>query len=206
MSILRDIPRTAVDTWLKLVRVPVDLGVDRLPGNGTGAKPTAKLAVDRADLMIRGVIARILRDPVLYEDAVRRQEAADKRAEAQDLRAAAERRSEEADARLQERDRGATRLRRQADQQAEAKAEEADRKREEKAEQAAEAEAARLQASRTAAQRVEEAVDAEEPKARLDVLDAKDEAMREKEHELVARDEAGRLADAADRAKAERKS
>src|SRR5437588_29664 len=183
MSILRDIPRTAVDTWLKLVRVPVDRGVDRLPGNGTGARPAAKLAVDRADLAVRAVMARVLRDPVLLEDAARRQAAAEKRAEAQDLRAEAERRSEQADTRLQERERRATRQRRQADQQAEAKRKEAARKRNEKAERAAKAESARLQASRKAARRVDEAVDAQAPKARLETLEAQSEALQEKENE-----------------------
>ncbi len=65
----RAIPRTAVESYLRLVRLPLDGAVGLLPGNRTGAKPAAKLALDRADATLRAVIATILRDPALREDA-----------------------------------------------------------------------------------------------------------------------------------------
>ena len=65
----RAVPRTAVQSYLKLVRLPLDGAISFLPGNGTGARPAARLALDRADATLRAVIATILRDPVIREEA-----------------------------------------------------------------------------------------------------------------------------------------
>ena len=70
----------------------------------------------------------------------------------------------------------------------------------------AEAEESRLQRSREAAERAEEAINGRAQTEQLGALNAKAEALREREKELTARDEARRLHDAAARAKAERKS
>jgi hypothetical protein len=60
--------------------------------------------------------------------------------------------------------------------------------------------------SRTAAERGEEALNHRAAKDRLETLSTKSDAMREKEKELAARDEARRLREAASRTKAERKA
>ena len=65
----RRIPGTAVENSLRLVRVPLDAAIGRLPGNGTGARPTARLALDRADVAVRAFAGTILGDSVLSEDA-----------------------------------------------------------------------------------------------------------------------------------------
>ena len=65
----RSIPRAAVESSLRLVRLPLDAGIGRLPGNGTGARPTARLALDRTDATLRAFVGTLLSDPVLREDA-----------------------------------------------------------------------------------------------------------------------------------------
>ena len=64
---IRVIPRTAVNSWLKLVRLPLDGAIRLLPGSGSGPRPTAKLAIDRADATVRAVIAGVLGDSQLSE-------------------------------------------------------------------------------------------------------------------------------------------
>lgn len=62
---VRAVPRTAVESYLRLVRLPLDGAISLLPGNGVGAKPAARLSLDRADASLRAVIARILGDPLI---------------------------------------------------------------------------------------------------------------------------------------------
>ena len=58
---LRVIPRTAIDRYLRVVRLPLDGVIELFRGNGTGAQPAAKLALDRADARLRG-LARALEE------------------------------------------------------------------------------------------------------------------------------------------------
>jgi hypothetical protein len=95
-----DIPRTVVDSYLRLVRVPIDAAINRLAGNETGPAPRVRLVVDRADASIRAVLASILRDPRLRDDADQRRTATEKREHALQLREVAERQTERADSRL----------------------------------------------------------------------------------------------------------
>ena len=57
---MRVIPRTAVDSYLRLLRLPLDGAISLLPGNGTGAKPAAALALDRLDAALQ---SRARHDP-----------------------------------------------------------------------------------------------------------------------------------------------
>ncbi len=202
---VRDIPTTAVDSYLKLVRLPLDSAIRLLPGNGAGAKPAAKLALDRADATVRAMIAGILGDEVLREDAERRQAAADEREHALRLHAEAERTADKADARLEERQRQASRQRQQAKQRAEAKREDAGRQRDRQVGRAAKARNDQLANSRKRAERTERAVEDRAARDRLEALDAKTGALREREKELAERDTAEGLRKAAGRAKANRK-
>src|SRR5204862_826084 len=100
---VRVIPRTAVRGYLKLVRTPVDSVIRLLPdGNGDGAKPTAQLAVDRADATVRSVAGSLLGDSVLREDGARRHQAARERERGLRLRGQAAQTADQADARVQE--------------------------------------------------------------------------------------------------------
>lgn len=202
----RLIPRTAVRGYLRLARLPLDTAIRLLPGNGSGPGSAAELALDRADASIRAIVATILADPVLRDDAQRRRVAAEERQRALRLRAEAERKSEEADARLSERQQRATRRRHQADERAQERRQRADKGRKERARSAAKTENRRRQSSRKATARAQEALDERARKTRLDTLDSQAEALREKDEALAARDEARRLGDAAARNKAARKS
>ncbi len=99
----RRIPGTAVESSLRLVRVPLDAAVGWLPGNGTGAQPTARLALDRADAAVRAFAGTMLGDSVLSEDAQMRRAALKERERGQALRGEAEMKTDQADTRLQER-------------------------------------------------------------------------------------------------------
>jgi colicin import membrane protein len=202
---VRDIPTTAVDSYLKLVRLPLDTAIRLLPGNGTGTGPAAKLALDRADATVRAMIADLLGDATLREDAERRRVAADERERAQTLHAEAERAEERADARLEERQRQANRQRREARQRADAKREDAARQRDRQVRRAAEVRNDRLASSRKGAERTERAVEDRAARERLEALDARSQALRAREQELAVRDAAEGLREAAGRAKANRK-
>jgi hypothetical protein len=202
----RRIPGTAVESSLRLVRMPLDAAIGRLPGNGTGARPTARLALDRADAAVRAFAGTILRDSVLSEDAQMRRAALTERERGQALRGEAGKKTEQADARLQERHDQVARQRAQTELRANRRREGADRERAEKTRRAAELEGKRVAASNHAAGRADEAVSARAPKARLEALDARTDALRKKEEALAATDEARRLREAASRAKAERKA
>jgi hypothetical protein len=203
---ISDIPRTVVESYLRLIRVPLDAAIERLPGNGTGAAPSAMLAVDRADASVRAVLASLLRDPGLREDARQRRTAAEKREEAMRLREAAERTSEDADARLSRREAQAERQREQAERHAKARRNEADQQRQAKAKRAAQAERKRQEANHKAAAASKKAVEKRATKKQLDALETKAEVLGEKDRALTASDEARRLRDAASQTKAQRKN
>jgi hypothetical protein len=203
---VRVIPRTAVQGYLKLVRTPVDTAIGLLPGNGKGAKPSAQLAVDRADATVRSVVGTLLGDRVLREDGARRRQAAQERERGLRLRDHAEQTAEQADARLQERERQAQQERRRARQTATARRREAETKAQKKKQQAARTESRRREAAHDVAAQREQAIERRAPHEELETLEAKSDALRAREQEITARDEARRLAEAARQVKAERKA
>lgn len=203
---VRTIPRTAVTGYLKLVRTPLDSAIGVLPGNGKSAKPTAQLAVDRADARVRTVAGALLRDPELREDGERRQQAAHERERGLRLRDQAEQTAEQADARLQEREGRAHQERRRARETANTRRRQAETRAQQEKQQAARAESRRREAARKAGAQREQAIEKRAPREELETLDAKSDAYRAREQELAARDEARRLAEAASQVKAERKA
>jgi hypothetical protein len=202
----RAIPRAAVNSSLRVARLPFDAAINLLPGDGTGIKPAAAAAVDRVDAGTRSLLGLVLNDTELREDARQRREALAGRQRAGNLREEAERKSAQADEQLERRQEKAAQTRRRASQRANSRREAARHDEEEKRRRAAEAEKERLEANQRTTERVEEVLDQREPRERLDALTAQDEAQREKEKELAARDEARRLEHAAEQAKADRKT
>ncbi|MGI8864030.1 MAG: hypothetical protein ACR2JH_06460 [Solirubrobacteraceae bacterium] len=198
--------RTAVDTYLRVVRVPLDAATRLLPGGRTGASSTAKLAVDRADATARAVAGTVLRDPALREDARRRRAASKERERAVKLRTQADQTADAAEARVEERHDESQQRRQQADTKAKARRQRSSEEHQQKAQRAAAAEKRRREAAREAKARQDAKVDEVAPQARLEALDTKAEAQREREKALVESDEAARLGDAAARVKAARKS
>jgi hypothetical protein len=137
---VRVIPRTALKGYLKLVRTPLDTAIGVLPGNGSGAKPTAQLVVDRADATVRTVAGTLLHDPVLREDGQRRRLAANERERGLRLRHQAEQTAEQADTRLQEREGRANQERRRARETADTRRRQAETRAQKKTQQAAKTE------------------------------------------------------------------
>lgn len=203
---VRVIPRTAVQGYLKLVRTPLETAVGLLPGDGKGAKPAAQLAVDRADATVRTVAGTLLGDPVLREDGARRRQAAQEREHGLALRERAEQTAERADERLQEREDRAQQERRQARERAATRRRQAATRARNEKRQAAQAESRRRGAARQAAAQREQTIERRAPREQLETVEAKRDALRARERELAARDEAQRLAKAASQVKAERKA
>lgn len=198
---LRTATRLGVDTSVRAARLPFDLGT-RLVG---GAESSLALAVDRADARARALAGFILGDAELQDDAARRHAATDERVRALRLREQAERTSKSADERLADKEQVAARRRAGAASSAnrqKARAEEWRQSRE--AEAANSARRRRRDTERVKAAK-QETVEARADEARLDALEEKAEALEQEEEALIARDEAKRLARAAETAKAQRK-
>lgn len=66
---IRTIHWAAVDSYLRLVRLPFDTAIRLFPDGGTGVTPAAQAAVDGADAGIRAIFAMVLGDPVSAGDA-----------------------------------------------------------------------------------------------------------------------------------------
>jgi hypothetical protein len=200
---LRTISRMAVGGSLKLARLPID-GVLRAAG-ASRAVVHAKLALDRTEAKIRALAGKALGDEALQEDARRRGEAADERERAVQLRAKAELRSEHADERVAAQEHAAERRRAQAAETATRKRRQAQERRESTKRTAAEATRRRRNAAETLAAESEKVIEERAKLGRLEHLDAKADALGEKEAALRAADEARRLRAVASDAKAERK-
>ena len=70
---VQTIPRTALDGYLKLLRVPANAVVGALGARSkNGGTAAAGLVLDRADAAVRDAVGRVLNDPQLQDDARRR--------------------------------------------------------------------------------------------------------------------------------------
>jgi hypothetical protein len=206
MNPIRTASRVVVGANLKLGAWPLRRAAALLPGNGTGPRSAAELAIDQADAALRDAAGTLLRDNELREDARRRRKAAVDRAQAVALRTDAELEREEADERIAEGREEAAKKRQQARKQATRKRAQAQKTataRKQSVRQSAE------QRERAAAERAaetEEQIESRARRERLEVLEERSDALREQEEALTAADEAQRLAEAAATAKAERKN
>jgi hypothetical protein len=138
---VRNVSRSAVDRWFRVVRVPFDAAAQLLPRD-RGPRNSALLFIDRADATARAAVGRLLRDDDLSEDATRRRIAADERARAVELRTRAEEAERVAEARLADELDTAERLRTRAEAEADARAREADERRSERERRAKQTEVA----------------------------------------------------------------
>ena len=181
------IRRTAIDRYLKLVRVPLDAAIGLLPGDGTSARRAARLAVHELDARVRAVVAMILSDSGHGKRAQQRRNAASKRTEAVNLRMEPETAAESAEARLERRQARVARTRNQPQERPNGRREHASRDRPEHERNAG------------------KALEARAPGERLETPNAQRDAKRRKDKELAARDESRRLREAASRAKSGRR-
>ena len=202
---IRDIPRSAVGGAVKLTRLPLDIVVSMLPGNGSGTRPAAAIAVDRFEAALRDAAGIALFDDELREDATRRRIAADERERELRLREAAERRSAEADERFSARVEDAEDRRTAAEKRAEHERQAAEQRKQQRAANARRREQARKAANRKVRTKIDEKLDEEADEARLEQLKQEAAALEERERALTAQAEAQRLQDAATKKKAARK-
>jgi colicin import membrane protein len=202
---LRAIPRTAIGGSLKVMRLPLDIAVSLLPGDGAGPRPRAGVALDRIEAHARDLAGAALGDEVLREDAARRHIAADERERALRLRAAAEARANEADARRADTREDADEQREQAAQRARREHAEADRRQQQRTQGVGRVERTRRAASETARSKADEAIEEIATEARLKQLERDADVLDERAGALTAEAEAQRLQDAATRKKVARK-
>ena len=205
---LQTISRTAVDGYLKLLRLPADAvaGVLRPRNRRDGETTAVELALDRVEARLRDVAGSVLRDPQLREDARRRRVAANERERALELRAAAGRRSLEADDELATRAETAEQHRRDAARREQEKKERAQQQRAAESRQLAHVESRRRAAVEDDAKNAEEAVDDRSRRVRLEQLQAETQTLDEEQDALTGRGDAQRLRRAAAETKAKRKA
>jgi hypothetical protein len=205
---LQTIPRTAVDGYLKLLRLPADAVARAFrPKHAHDGETTGvELALDRAEATLRDVAGSVLHDPELRDDARRRRAAANERERALTLRAAAERRGQEADAELATRAKTAEQHREDAARREQEKKERADKKRATESRQLAEIESRRRATVNGQAKDAKDAVRDRSRRVRLDQLKTETKTLDEEKDAATARSEAQRLRRAASKTKAARKT
>ena len=205
---LQTMTRTAVDGYLKLLRLPADAVAGALrPRNGRDDETTAvELTLDRVEAAVRSAFGRALHDPQLQDEARRQRVAADERERALELRREAERRSRQADEEFVARTDTAEQRRRDAARQAEEKKERARQRRTDTTVRLTEAEERGRAAVQAHKDEAEDAIDDRARRSRLEQLSTEAETLDEQEKALTARSEAQRLRRAASETKAKRKA
>lgn len=205
---LQTISRTAVDGYLKLLRLPADAVAGALrPRNGRKGETTpVELALDRAEAAVRDAAGRVLHDPHLQDEARIQRAAADERQRALRLRAEAERQSRQADEEFVARQEVAEQRRIDAARLAEEKKARARQDRTQTSARLTEAEERGRASVRAQKDQTEAAIDDRERHSRLEQLNTETQALEEEEEALTARSEAQRLRRAAAETKTKRKT
>jgi hypothetical protein len=202
---IRGLSRSAIGGTITLARLPLEVAVSLLPGNGAGPGTKAGIAFDRVEAQLRDLAGAVLGDDVLREDAALRRIAADERERALELRHAAAQRAQEADERAEETHEQAEERRKAAAERARRQRASAQAQRNERAREAAKAERRRKAASAQARAKTDERIEEQAAAARLEQLEREAVVLDEQAGALTAEAEAQRLQDAATRRKAARK-
>jgi hypothetical protein len=195
---------SALDTYLRLLRRPVDVAVGLIPGRRAGPGAVARLTVDRFDASLRSVLGAALGDQELSEQARRRQAATDERERAVKLRQEANAAQDRSEVQLEARHEQATERREQARSRAATRRRQADRTAQSRTRRARQTEGERLQASRDQEGRTAERIEADADRERLPAVEEQAQALAEREAALEQADEARRIGEAAARVKSER--
>ena len=69
---MRQVPRSALDVWLRAVRLPLDLASKAVPNGDVGPRNAVTLWIDRADATVRDAVGQAFGDDQLREEARRR--------------------------------------------------------------------------------------------------------------------------------------
>jgi flagellar biosynthesis GTPase FlhF len=188
---IRAIPRSAIGGSIRAARLPLDIAVGLLPGNGDGPSASATVALDRVEAHLRDLAGIALADEALREDAALRRLAADERERALRLRAAAARRAQVADERLDETLEETEEQREQAAERARRQREQAAAQRKQRSQQAAQTAGERKASSTRAAAAREEVIEEQATDARLEQLEREAAALDETAAALATESEAG---------------
>ena len=173
---LRTVPRTALDTYLKTLRLPVKVAERALNRDESRTWPPTLLA-DRAEATVRGIAGRLWDDPVLTEQADRLRLATDDRERALRLRAAAEAHRAEADQKSSRKHEQAARIERTAQERADAAAEAVEAQAQRRETVIAEQAAKKKTAVRRQAAAKQDRLDQEAKQKRLQQLDREVEVL-----------------------------
>jgi hypothetical protein len=205
---LQTISRTAVDSYLKLLRLPADAvaGVLRPKNGRAGETSPVELALDRFEAAVRDAAGRVLHDGQLQAEARLKRAAADERERALALRGEAERQSREADKEFVARQEVAEQRRDDAARLAEEKKERARQHRAQTSARLSEAEQQERAVVEAQKDETEATIDDRARRSRLAQLGSVAETLEEEEEALTARSEAQRLRRAAAETKAKRKT
>ena len=182
---LQVIPRTAVRSWLSVVRLPLT-AAEMVVGKQGADWPPA-IAFEGFEAGVKRAVGVLTGDSELVQEAMLERGKVEQLREATELEAAAERRRQEAEARFEDRtetvqERADRIEREQEERKAKLAQEEADRKR------AVEEEARRKEeAARTADQARKKAVAAQERQARARRLAAESEALEQEREATEAK-------------------
>lgn len=207
IALARRVGRVVVDGWTKAARVPLPLVIRALPDRpqGSWARASAEVAVDRAEATVREKVGEILRDDELVADGRRRRIAAHERQRAITLRTDAEDERRAADLQLVAEREAAERRRAAAQQTAERQAASVERERAEQERQAREVAAKQRRSVQAAKAEKVASVDKQAKRQRVEVLDDQLDELNEKATAVTAADEVLRLRKAATAVKTARK-
>lgn len=200
---LKDISRTAVDRYLKVVRKPIDAVLNRRDSDRSKALGAR---LDRADAAARSVAGTALRDPQLKEDATNRRKAVEDRERAERLRGVATEHRQASQAEAEEVEEEAEQRKRRAAQAAERRKKAAQKRKEGAKKGAAKKTTQRKQAAKKEEAQTKSESAKQTKREQLQQLEAKEAALKKDEESLTAAAESQRLADAAAEAKAKRKN
>ncbi len=204
MITVRQIGRSAVDRWLRAVRLPLAAAARLVPGD-EGRANAALLAIDGTDANIREAIGGFFRDHELSADAERRRIAVDERRRALELRQSADIEERAAEQRLQRELDSAQRVRALAEADAQRLLQQTEANQAEREQSAHAAAEAKRQAAERARENKLAAAELKAKRERLATLDEQATVLDQEATALTATDEAERLRNAAGAAKAARK-
>jgi len=202
---VRELGRVAIDRWISVARLPLDVAVRLLPGD-PGRRSTARLALDGTEATLRRAVGALLNDDAMCAEAERRRVAVDKRRRAIEIHEAADDKRRVADSQLSEELQRASELREQAARDAEDKIRKTEADRERRKARVREAAAAKEHATEAARAAQLDELQEVERRERLQTIDASVGVLDQEADALVAEQEAERLRIAASRTKAARKN
>ncbi len=207
MSIVQELPRNAVNTYLKVARLPLTAAERVLrPELAEDTSWPPAIAFEDFEARVKELAATVLRDDVLRQDATLQRARVTQLRRAVELEVQAEAARTKADQELEERRAEVAEERNEAKAREEANHARLERERQE-AEQRAEAKAAEKQRkAEEVAEAERDRIERQEREATAKRLEAEREALDEKRTALTSKDEAVRLEKAADEAKQRRKA